>query len=127
MSIWDEIAKGASDAANYAVKKPGEVTTLAKMKLALHTEETKLTECYTDIGRLYYVYQRDGKDLVADIASRIAEADASHEKIAAIKAEIADLQDSVICSSCGSKINKAFEFCPICGTKQETKETKNGD
>ena len=52
MSIWDEIAKGASDAANYAVKKTGEVTTLAKMKLALHTEETKRTECYTHSARL---------------------------------------------------------------------------
>lgn len=119
MSIWDDIAKGASDAASFAAKKTGELTNVAKMKLALHSEETKLNECYADIGRMYYTYQRDGKDLVAEIASRISDADASHEKIAAIKAELADLQDSVVCASCGSKINKGFEFCPICGTKQE--------
>ena len=56
MSIWDDIAKSASDAASFAVRKTGEFTSLAKMKLALHTEETKLSDCYTEIGRLYYMY-----------------------------------------------------------------------
>ena len=44
MSIWDDIAKSASDAASFAVRKTGEFTSLAKMKLALHTEETKLSD-----------------------------------------------------------------------------------
>ena len=55
MSIWDDIAKSASDAASIAVRNTGEFTSLAKMKLALHTEETKLSDCYNEIGRLYYM------------------------------------------------------------------------
>ena len=126
MSIWDDIAKSASDAASFAVRKTGEFTSLAKMKLALHTEETKLSDCYNEIGRLYYMYQRDGKDLVSEIAQRIADADLVRERIAAIKSEICDLQDNMICPSCGEKISKNFEFCPICGTRQTKKSQESG-
>lgn len=124
MSIWDEIAKGASDAASFAAKKTGELTATAKLKLALQSEKNNLNECYTDIGRLYYAYQRHGKDKVAEIASRISDADACHEKISAIKAELAQLQDSRVCPSCSARIDKSFDFCPSCGAKQtKTEET----
>jgi len=72
------------------------------------------------------MYQREGKDLVSEIAQRIADADLVRERIAAIKSEICDLQDNMICPSCGEKISKNFEFCPICGTRQTKKSQESG-
>lgn len=118
MSILDDIAKGATDAVNLAAKKTGEVTNVAKMKLALHTEESKLEDCYKEIGKLYHSAQRGSEDNSSVLEGKLAEADALVKKIANIKKEISDVQDSVVCKSCQSKINKAFEFCPICGAKQ---------
>ena len=32
----------------------------------------------------------------------------------------------MICPSCGEKISKNFEFCPICGTRQTKKSQESG-
>lgn len=124
MSIWDDIAKGMSDAASFTKKKTGEFTNIAKMKYALHSEETKLSECYEEIGKLYYAYQREEVDYVAEIAALIAEADIIKMTIDEMKAEIAKLQNNVICENCGSKIDSSMAYCPVCGTKQEKNEHK---
>ena len=75
-----------------------------------------------DLGRSYIT----GRDIAAEIAQRIADADLVRERIAAIKSEICDLQDNMICPSCGEKISKNFEFCPICGTRQTKKSQESG-
>lgn len=118
MSIWDDIAKGMSDAASFTVKKTGEFTNLAKMKYALHSEESKLSECFEEIGKLYYAYQREGTDYVSEIAALIAEADLIKATVAEMKEEIAKLQNNAICSGCGTKIDVGMAFCPVCGEKQ---------
>lgn len=122
MSIWDDIAKGMSDAASYTVKKTGEFTNLAKMKYALHSEETKLSECFEEIGKLYYAYQREGVDYVTEIAALIAEADVIKLTIAEMKEEIAKLKNDTICKKCGAKLDAAMAFCPACGEKQTKEE-----
>lgn len=119
MSIWDDVAKRMSDAASFTVKKTGEITNIAKLKYALHSEQSKLAECFEEIGKLYYAYQREEKDYVTEIAALIAEADVIKMAIAEVEADIAKLQNNVICPSCGSKIDAAMAFCPVCGTKQE--------
>ena len=119
MSIWDNIAKGVSDAASYTAKKTGELTTLAKMKYSLHSEESKLSECFEEIGKLYYAYQREGTDYISEIAALISEADLVKTNIACMKEEIARLQNDAICQSCGAKIDASMCFCPVCGAKQE--------
>lgn len=119
MSILDDIAKGATDAVNFAAKKTGEVTGVAKMKLALHSEQSNLDECYKIIGKLTHDAKRENKDNTAAIDAKMAEADSLCDKIESIKREIADVQDSVICKTCQTKINKDYEFCPVCGSKQK--------
>lgn len=127
MSIWDNIAKGVSDAASYTAKKTGELTTLAKMKYSLHSEESKLSECFEEIGKLYYAYQREGTDYISEIAALISEADLIKTNIACIKEEIAQLQNSAICQACGAKIDASMCFCPVCGAKQDRHDHHNGD
>ncbi len=122
MSIWDDIAKGMSDAASYTVKKTGEFTNLAKMKYALHSEETKLSECFEEIGKLYYAYQRDGVDYVTEIAALIAEADVIKLTIAEMKEDIAKLKNDTVCNKCGAKLDASMAFCPACGEKQADDE-----
>lgn len=119
MSIWDDITKGASDAASFAAKKTGEMTSLAKLKYKLHGEETKLTKCYEEIGRLYYSYQHDGKDTEAELAEKVSQIEQINQSINGIKAELCALRDEKICPACGEKIGKNDTFCPACGAKQE--------
>ena len=122
MSMIDEIAKGASDAVTYASKKTGELTTLAKLKLSLQAEKGRLSDCYTEIGKLYYDYIKDGEDPSAEIATYVTAVDRSKAKIAELRSKIAELQDNVICPNCDMKVPKNFAFCPGCGAKMEKKE-----
>ena len=119
MSVLDEIAKGASDAVTYASKKTGELTTLAKLKLSLQIEKGRLADCYTEIGKLYYGFIKDGDDPSAEIATYVTAVDNSRAKIADLRAKIAELQDNVICPECSAKVPKNFSFCPTCGKKME--------
>jgi len=127
MSILDNIAKGMSGAASFTVKKTEELTALAKMKYALRSEQNKLSECFEEIGKFYYAYQREGTDFVTEIAALIAEADLIKVNITEIKKEIARLQNVTACKECGSKMNNGMVFCPICGAKQAKTAQDGGD
>lgn len=122
MAFWDEIKKGAKDAAAFTVKKTEELTSLAKLKLALHNEETKLEKCYSEIGEHYYNFQRKEEDHAAEIAALLLEADELNAKIAELKAQLATLQNDVICKKCGEQIPVEASFCPICGQNQDEEE-----
>lgn len=122
MSVIDEIAKGASDAVSYASKKTGELTTLAKLKLSLQAEKGRLADCYTEIGKLYYDYIKDGEDPSAEIATYVTAVDRSKAKIIELRTKIAELQDNVLCPNCQMKVPKNFAYCPSCGEKMGKKE-----
>ena len=119
MSVIDEIAKSASDAVSYASKKTSELTALAKLKLSLQSEKGRLSDCYTEIGKLYYDFIKDGNDPSEEIATYVTAVDNSKAKIAEIRAKIAELQDNAICPNCSAKVPKNFAFCPSCGLKME--------
>ena len=46
MAFWEDVSRTATDAANYTVKKAGELTNAAKVKYRLHLAETKLAVTY---------------------------------------------------------------------------------
>ena len=122
MAFWDEFTKGAKDAAAFTMKKTEEITNLAKLKLAIHSEESKLDKCYGEIGSLYYDFQRKEEDHAAEIAALLLEADELNTKLDALRAQLAALQNDVICSKCNSQIPVEATFCPVCGNKQNAEE-----
>ena len=119
MTIFNNIKRGATDAANKAAKKTGEITNIAKLTMNIKTAEGKLDAVYQEIGRLFYTAERTGEDCTSEIASNIMKADKIKADIASYKAEIAVLRNVVICESCGNEIGAEFAFCSFCGTKVE--------
>ena len=121
MSIFNEIKKNVSGAASAASKKTNELTGIAKLNVNIKLEETKLSECYEEIGRLFYTAERSGEDNTSDIAAYIMQADKIKATIAGYKAELAHLRKVVICEGCGTEISETAAYCSVCGTKQVKK------
>lgn len=117
MALWEDIAKSAKDAAAYTVKKTEELTSVAKIKMSIRSEENNLDKCFSEIGSLYYAYQRQGEDHTSEIAALLMEADQVQAKIKCLRDSLAKLQKSVICPGCSAQVTTEYDFCPLCGTK----------
>ena len=100
------------------MKKTGEVTGTAKIRMDIRALNTRLAKCFETIGRAYYRQEKGlGEGHAETIASAIAEADSIKAEIAALREEMAKLQGCVICSACGAQISDKSIFCPLCGVK----------
>jgi len=119
MTIFNNIKRGATDAANKAAKKTGEITNIAKLTMNIKNAEAKLGDVYEEIGRLFYTAERTGEDCTSEIAANIMKADKLKADIANFKAEIAALRNVVVCESCGNEVNADYAFCNFCGSKME--------
>ncbi len=119
MTIFNNIKRGATDAATKAAKKTGEITNIAKLTMNIKNAETKLGAVYEEIGRLFYTAERTGEDFTSDIAANIMKADKIKADIANFKSEIAALRNVIVCENCGNEVNADFAFCNFCGTKIE--------
>jgi len=117
MSFWDNVTKGASDAASYATKKTTELTKTAKIKLAIHSEEEKITDCYREIGQLYYDEKTSETSHTDSIDLYVSTVTESHKKIAELNAHLKELKNERICPECQSKLSKDYTYCPVCGAK----------
>lgn len=113
----EELKRNAKEAADITVKKTSEMTAIAKATVAIKNEESKLSVCYKEIGRLFYTAERDGVDHTDDIATFIMQADKIKAAIAGYQKEIAALKKVAICDSCGGEVPVDAQFCPACGAK----------
>lgn len=124
MSVFNEIKRNVTNAASAASKKTTELTGLAKLNMNIKMEQSKLSDCYEEIGRLFYTAERNGEDNTSDIAARIMQADKIKANIAKYQADIARLKKIVICENCNTELNENAVFCSMCGTKLEKKSVE---
>ena len=122
MSFLNDLKKSLSGAADYTVKKTGEVTGTARIRMDIRSCKARLSKCFESIGRTYYKEQKglieNGTDA---IAAYIAEADSIKAEITALQAQLAALQGCILCPSCGAQISDKSVFCPLCGVKLPVK------
>lgn len=117
MSVFNEIKRNVTSAASAASKKTNELTGIAKLNMNIKTAEMKLSDCYEEIGRLFYTAERSGEDHTSDIAAHIMQADKIKANIAKYREEIARLKKIIICDNCGAELNENSVFCSQCGAK----------
>lgn len=122
MSFFEEFKRNATDVANKAVKKTGELTNIARLCINVKSNEAKLSSVFEEIGYMFYEAQSTSADHTSDIASLIMKADKIKADIENIKKEIAKLKKVVICTSCGNEVSEEASFCPHCGAKIEKPE-----
>ena len=119
MAFIDELKKSAVDLAGKAKQKTTKITGITKINLAIKSNESKLASVYEEIGRLFYLAEREGTDNTEAIATAIMKADKYNADIELAKRELAELRAVKTCDECGKEIDRDFAFCNFCGAKQE--------
>ncbi len=127
MAFIDDLQKSVSDAVQFTAQKTTELTGMAKIKFNMRSEEGKLEKCYSEIGRLFYTAEKEGKDNSYEISTLIMQADKINSDLADLRKEFAKLKKACICTSCGSEISNECVYCPVCGTKVEVEEPEEAE
>ena len=122
MKFFDGIIGKAGNAADYAIKKGGEVTASAKLRVQIHTVTAQLAKLYENLGRAYFDGAVNEADSAADIGDYIQQIKESEAELARLNEELASAQGFVICPQCKGQVDKTFTFCPKCGAKLPVKE-----
>ena len=124
MSFFNDLKKSISGAADYTVKKTGEMTETAKIRMDIRSRNAALSKCFENIGRAYYKKERGSQEFLDGvIAGQMTEADSIKEEIADLRRQLAKLQGYVICSACGAQISEKSVFCPLCGVKLDGEQS----
>lgn len=111
MVFWDKInniAATASEKASGAIE-------VGKLNLKLATEEKKIEELTFQIGSTLLLSLDAGQEFEETIMALYEELKTSRAAVASLRAEIANLTGSVICSSCQEKNPVDSKFCRECG------------
>ena len=122
MAFIDELKKSAVDFAGKAKQQTTKITGITKINLAIKSNESKLAAVYEEIGRLFYLAEREGTDNTEAIATAIMKADKYNADIELAKRDLAKLRKIKNCDACGNEIGRDFAFCNFCGAKQEIPE-----
>ncbi len=118
--IKSNFGKAKDEAEKYtkiAAKKTSSIIDKTKYSIALNDAENKIASVMAEIGEYVYAEYVKGAEFPDEIAGKCSDIDALKEEIASLKAKIAELKDSAICSTCGEYNPVGNEYCGKCGEK----------
>lgn len=108
-------ADAAADTARVAGKKAGQMVDVAKLNVQLFDLNGDYNEVLRQLGQVMYDTHKGQAPEGDPVTQLLAKADELVEKIAEVKARIADLRQAQICPTCGAPCGKGDKFCRTCG------------
>lgn len=126
--IIDNIKKGISVALSEAGKftktvagKTNNIVDVTKLNLTLSDTERKIAALEEKIGEMVYIKYSEGSLSSNDFKDLCKEIDAFKAEQKSIKAQIAELKNSISCPKCGAANDTGSEFCSKCGVNLSSK------
>ena len=116
-TMADKTSQAASNAADAAGKKAGELAGATRLNLQIFDLNSECEALYKEIGKLVYDLHRGAETPEEAIDEKIAALDARQEKLAALRAELATVRTAITCPHCGRTCSGADTFCAGCGGK----------
>ncbi len=124
MGLFEDTFVTLKSAANVAVEKTGKIIDASKLKISLSEQNSKLTKCFEDLGRLTYTSTKNFNAVDDQRDSIIKNIDTIYDKIKEINDQIALTKDKEVCEKCGYINDKDMIYCGKCGSllKKEHEE-----
>ena len=113
MAFFENLGQNISNKGAAAAQKVKDVTEMSKLNSAISSEEKKINEYYTAIGRKFYEANvENAPEEYVNFFNNIKESNALIEDY---KKQIAALKKTVTCPGCGNEVEKTSAFCNKCG------------
>lgn len=126
MDFLDNLGKKLTNAGQSAVQKTKEVADITKLSAEVSTEERKLSDCYSAIGKLYVSLHHD--DYEEEFEKYFKFVKEYEAKIEECKQQIKEIKGIMTCEKCGADIPAGSMFCGKCGAPvAEQKEEDAAD
>ena len=122
MEFWNEFSKTVKGAADQTVKGAEKLTGIAKIKYKISGINSKIDDCYKNIGQLSYS-KRNGEEVSDEILEQFCvELDELNTKLDELQSKLSDFRECQTCRICGYRVQKGLYFCPKCGEKLDSSE-----
>ena len=113
MAFWDNLTQKASQTTAKAVQKAKDLSEVAKLNSLITSEEGKINNTYSQIGKLYMsLHLQDYEDEFSGMVNSIIE---SEQKIRDYQQQIQDIKGVQKCPNCGAEVASGLAFCGSCG------------
>ncbi|MDR2650013.1 MAG: zinc-ribbon domain-containing protein [Clostridiales bacterium] len=101
-------------------KTSGELLKSTKLSLALSSEEDKLKQIYTEIGKKVHEIYQYGGSLGKFFDEKYSEIQRTETAIDSIKSQIDTIKGVKTCPKCGASVERNAGFCPKCGNQLDS-------
>lgn len=116
METLDGIFSKARDVANDVGKKVNDVVEVSKLKLSVVSLGSDIDKVYQKLGLMVYEMKKSGSENRDLVDGCVAEIDALKQKLDEVNKKVDELRSVHRCESCGSVVDLAAQFCPMCGS-----------
>ena len=105
----------AGDTARAAGKKAGQMVDVAKLNVQLFDLDGEYSDILRQLGQVMVDTHRGCPPPGERVTGLLDRADETGERIAELKARIADLRQAQTCPACGAPCGREDKFCRACG------------
>jgi len=100
-------------------KTSGELLKSTKLSLALASEEDKLKQIYTEIGKKVHEIYQYGGSLGKFFDEKYLEIQKTEAGIQSLRDQMDTVKGVRTCSKCGASVERTAGFCPKCGAQMD--------
>lgn len=123
--VAENVVKVTKEGANTVAKKSIELVELSKLNSCISSEETKIKELYTSIGRTIYEKHTNNIYVDPDVVKICEDIREKQFKIKILEQRVQDLKSFDTCNKCGHNLQENSKFCPNCGFKHNPIDTNS--
>ena len=127
MDIMDKIGKTATNTCKITVNKTNKIAQKTKLRMHINECKSQIEEIYSAIGKKVYEkhVREENIDIKKELKKECEQIDKLSQEIENSIEHILMLKDMKKCPECFSEIMIYYNFCPVCGKKQNDDKPRN--